>query len=121
MDATPPFRRVAVLGTGLIGGSFALAVRRYFPDVTVIGFDRAPVLDRAVVRGAVHEVASDIAGAISGADLVYVALPVGAATDALPAVAAAARPGALVTDACSTKTVICRVAQEHFRGEARFL
>jgi prephenate dehydrogenase len=121
MDATPPFRRVAVLGTGLIGGSFALAVRHYFPDVTVVGFDRAPVLKRAVARGAVHEVANDIASTVSGADLVYIALPVGAAIDALPTVAAAARPGTLVTDACSTKTVICRIAQEHFRGVAKFL
>jgi prephenate dehydrogenase len=121
MDATPPFRRVAVLGTGLIGGSFALAVRRYFPDVTVIGFDRSPVLDRAIARGVVHEVASDMASAVSRADLVYIALPVSAAIDALPAIAAAARPDALVTDACSTKTVICRIAQEKFRGETRFL
>jgi prephenate dehydrogenase len=121
MDSTPPFRRVAVLGTGLIGGSFALAVHHHYPDVIVVGFDRAPVFDRAIARGVVHEVANDIASAVSGADLVYIALPVGAAIDALPAVAVAARPGALVTDACSTKTVICRVAQEKFRGEARFL
>jgi prephenate dehydrogenase len=121
MDATPPFRRVAVLGTGLIGGSFALAVRHYHPGVTVIGFDRAPVLERAVARGAVHEVANDMASAVRGADLVYIALPAGAAIEALPSIATAARPGALVTDACSTKTVICRIAQEHFRGEARFL
>lgn len=121
MDSTPPFRRVAVLGTGLIGGSFALAVRRHYPDVTVVGFDRAPVLDRGVARGVVHEVASDVASAVGGADLVYIALPVGAAIDALPAVAEAALPGALVTDACSTKAVICRVAQEKFRGETKFL
>jgi prephenate dehydrogenase len=121
MDSTPPFRRVAVLGTGLIGGSFALAVRHHFPSVTVIGFDRVPVLDRAVARGAVHEIANDVASAVSGADLVYIALPVGAAIEALPAVAAAARPNALVTDACSTKTVICRIAQEKFRSAARFL
>jgi prephenate dehydrogenase len=121
MDTTPPFRRVAVLGTGLIGGSFALAVRHYFPDLTVVGFDHASVLDRAIARSAVHEVANDIASAVREADLVYIALPVGAAIVALPAIGATARPGTLVTDACSTKTVICRVAQEKFRGEARFL
>jgi prephenate dehydrogenase len=121
MDATPPFRRIAILGTGLIGGSFALAVRRHFPDVTVIGFDRAAVLERAVATGVVHEGAVDIFAAVRGVDLVYIALPIGAAIEALPAVAAAARPGALVTDACSTKTVICRIAREKFQGEARFL
>jgi prephenate dehydrogenase len=121
MASTSPFRRVAILGTGLIGGSFALAVRRYFPDATLVGFDRASVLERAMARGVVHEVAADVAAAVRGADLVYIALPIGAAIEALPAVAAAASPSALVTDACSTKTVICRIAQEEFRGEARFL
>jgi prephenate dehydrogenase len=121
MDATPPFRRVAILGTGLIGGSFALAVRRHFPDVTVVGFDRAAVLERAVARGVVHESAADISAAVHGADLIYIALPIGAAIEALPAIAAAARLGALVTDACSTKTVICRIAHEKFQSEARFL
>jgi prephenate dehydrogenase len=121
MDATPPFRRVAILGTGLIGGSFALAVRRHFPDVTVIGFDRAAVLERAVATGVVHEGAVDIFAAVRGADLVYIALPIGAAIEALPAVAAAARPSALVTDAGSTKTVICRTAHDKFSGETKFL
>lgn len=121
MDATSPFRRVAVLGTGLIGGSFALSVRRHYPDVTVVGFDRASVIDRAIALGVVHEVGNDIASAVSGADLVYIALPVGAAIEALPAVAAAAGQGAFITDACSTKITICRIAQEKFRTEARFL
>jgi len=121
MDATSPFRRVAVLGTGLIGGSFALSVRRHYPDVTVVGFDRASVIDRAIALGVVHEVGNDIASAVSGADLVYIALPVGAAIEALPAVAAAARPGALVTDASSTKTATCRIAEQNFGSEARFL
>lgn len=121
MIGTPPFRRVAILGTGLIGGSFALAVRRHLPDATVIGFDRAGVIERAVSRGALHEVAADVAGSVRGADLVYIALPVGAAIEVLPAVAAAARPSALVTDACSTKTTICRMAHEKFQSGARFV
>jgi prephenate dehydrogenase len=121
MDATSPFRRVAVLGTGLIGGSFALAVRHHYPDVTVIGFDRLTVLERAIARGVVHEVADNLSSAVRGADLVYIALPIGAAIEALPVVAAAAGPGALVTDACSTKTAICRIAQEKLPSGARFL
>jgi prephenate dehydrogenase len=121
MDATSPFRRVAVLGTGLIGGSFALAVRHHYPDVTVVGFDRASVIDRAIALGVVHEVGNDVASAVTGADLVYIALPIGAAIETLPAVAAAAGQGALIADACSTKTAICRIARENFRSEARFL
>jgi prephenate dehydrogenase len=117
----PAFRRVAVIGTGLIGGSFALALDRYFPAIARVGFDRKEVLARAMARGAIQESASDLASAVRGADLVYIALPVGAAIESLPAIAASARPDALITDACSTKTVICRSATEIFRSGARFL
>ncbi|MFZ0522477.1 MAG: prephenate dehydrogenase/arogenate dehydrogenase family protein [Candidatus Acidiferrales bacterium] len=121
-DATDevPFLRVAILGTGLIGGSFGLAVRREFPHIEVIGFDRPEVLAAACMREAVEETAKDISKAIRGADLVYIALPIGPTIDALPAIAAA-KPNALVTDSGSTKTAICRAAERAFKKTTRFL
>jgi prephenate dehydrogenase len=116
-----PFSRVAILGTGLIGGSFALALRKHFPDISIVGFDRAEILQEALARGAVRETARDLAAAVRGADLVYVALPIGATIEALPAIAAAAKDGALVTDTGSTKAMICRAAKAAFAGGARFL
>lgn len=121
MGDAAPFQRVAILGTGLIGGSFALAVRKYYPNVSTIGFDRPDVLNRAVAKRVVHEQAPDLISAVRGADLVYVALPVGAAIDAIPAIASHAEPNALATDACSTKHVICRIARDHFRRGPKFL
>lgn len=115
------FRRAAIIGTGLIGGSFALALRRHFPHMSLIGYGRADSVERARARGAVDEAAADLASAVRGADLVYVALPIGAAIEALPTIAKAVEPHALVTDACGTKTVICRAAKEQFRGGAHFL
>ena len=116
-----PFSRVAILGTGLIGGSFALALRKHFPDISIVGFDRAEILQEALARGAVRETARYLAAAVRGADLVYVALPIGATIEALPAIAAAAKDGALVTDTGSTKAMICRAAKTAFAGGARFL
>lgn len=121
MAGTLPFRRVAIIGTGLIGGSFALALRKYFPETFVIGHDRPDVRQAAVARGAVNEAASDLPGALLGADLVYLALPIVPTLELLPHIAKQAGPGALVTDACSTKSVICRTAQAAFRGAAQFL
>jgi prephenate dehydrogenase len=121
MAKTPSFRRVAILGTGLIGGSFGLALRWQFPEVTITGYNRGGKAERARARGAVHEASADIASAVRGADLVYIALPIGATMEALGAVAAAAEPHALVTDACSTKAAVCRAAEQRFRGGARFL
>jgi prephenate dehydrogenase len=103
-----------VLGTGLIGGSFALAVRKYSPDSVVIGWDREAVLRRALGRGAIEEGFSDLVAAVSQADLIYVALPVGHTIELLPEIAKLAPPGALVTDSSSTKRSVCTAASEHF-------
>jgi prephenate dehydrogenase len=116
------FRRVAIVGTGLIGGSFALALRKHFPDSVVVGWDKPQVLRQALERGAIHEANPDLALAIAGADLIYVALPIGHTIETLPEIARLAPPGALVTDACSTKRSVCAVAAESFReGGAFFL
>jgi len=121
MTASRDFRGIAIIGTGLIGGSFGLAVRREFPAARVVGFDRPDVLERALARWAISESASDIASAVQGADLVFIALPIGATIEALPKIAAAADANALVTDTASTKTLICQQAQKYFRAGARFL
>lgn len=116
-----PFSRAAIVGTGLIGGSFALALRANFPDITVVGFDQPDVAGRALARGAVHRVAPDLATALRDADLVYIALPIGGILEFLAPIAAHAHPQALVTDAGSTKTLICREGAKAFKGAARFL
>ena len=120
-NSAVPFSRVAILGTGLIGGSFGLALRKHFPDISIVGFDREETAKAALARGAVRETARDLAAAVRGADLVYVALPIGATIEALRAIAAAAKDGALVTDTGSTKATICRAAKTAFTGGARFL
>src|SRR5579871_5079278 len=116
----PPFRRIAVLGTGLIGGSFALAVRANFPGVQVVGWDRPEVLKRACARRAVEEGCAELATALAGADLIYLALPVGLTIAQLPEIARYAAPGALVTDAASTKRAVCGAATNSFSGAVRF-
>jgi prephenate dehydrogenase len=121
MPTSLPFRRAAVLGTGLIGGSFALAMRKQFPEMTVAGFDRKDVAKRALSCGAIQESAETIEEAVRAADLVYVALPIGATIQALPAIASAVPSGALVTDASSAKSVVCAQAASRFETAARFL
>ncbi len=121
MASTVPFHRVAIIGTGLIGGSFALALRKQIPSVFLVGYARPDSVREACERGVIDEVASSLVSAVRGADLVYMALPIGASIEALPAIAAAAELHALVTDAGSTKSTICRAARNHFRSGARFL
>jgi len=107
--------RVTILGTGLIGGSFALALRKYTKDMRVAGWDRAETVRQAQARGAIEEAFSgELAPALRNADLVYIALPIAATLDLLPEIARRAPSHALVTDACSTKVRITQAAEELF-------
>ena len=102
--------RVTILGTGLIGGSFALALRKYTTDIHITGWDRPEVLHEAQSRNAVDAAFSaDLAPALENADLVYIALPIGTTLDLLAEIARLAPGQALITDACSTKV---RIAEE---------
>ena len=106
----------------MIGGSFALALRKYSPDSIVIGWDKGHVLRHALERGAIHEGFGELSTAVAGADLIYMALPVGHTIELLPGIARLALPDALVTDASSTKRSVCTVAAEAFLGRgAQFL
>ena len=109
---------VTILGTGLMGGSFALALRKYTTEMHITGWDRADVVREAQTRGIIDEAFSnDLAPALRNADLVYIALPIAATMDLLPEIARHAPSHALVTDACSTKVRITQAAAELFPGE----
>jgi prephenate dehydrogenase len=105
--ADPPFRRVAIVGLGLIGGSMALAVRRAWPSVRLLGVD-ATSAAVARTRGLVDEERSTIAE-VQDADLIVLATPVLQILDLVAAAGHAGLEGA-VTDVGSTKRLIMRAA-----------
>ena len=109
----PLWNRVTVVGCGLIGASFALALRRAGACAHVAGWDTdQSALDEALGLGAVEEVDEAFAeGSVSGADLVYLAAPVGQIVELLGAGGHHFKPGAVVTDAGSTKAEVCRAAR----------
>src|SRR5467141_3983173 len=118
MPAGHLISRVTILGTGLIGGSFALALRKYTTGMHISGWDRPDVVHEAQTRGALDEsFCGELAPALQSADLIYIALPIAATVDLLPEIARHAPPHALVTDACSTKVRIAQAAAELFPGE----
>jgi prephenate dehydrogenase len=107
--------RVAILGTGLIGGSFAMALRKYATDVHISGWDRGEVTQQAQDRSILDDVfVGSLAPALKSADLVFIALPIGVTLALLPEIARLAPKHALVTDACSTKLRILQAAAENF-------
>jgi prephenate dehydrogenase len=111
--------RVAVVGTGLIGGSVGLAlIERGFD---VVGYDRDEArLVRAKELGAVGQVAASIDDAVAGADLVFVAVPVGAIAETV--VAALDAGAAVVTDVGSVKApVVAEIEKLRPDESARFV
>src|SRR5947207_14885608 len=110
--------RITILGTGLIGGSFALALRKYTTGIHISGWDHPEVVREAQARGALDEAfCAELAPALKNADLIYLALPIAATIDLLPEIARHAPSHALVTDACSTTVPIPQAAAELFSGE----
>ena len=96
---------VAIFGVGLIGGSFALALRKAGFQGRIIGVSSASTIGRAVELGVVDAAAS-AEEAARAADLIYLALPILRIIEALPELDAWVRPEALITDAGSTKQAI---------------
>jgi len=107
---------LALVGVGLIGGSFALALKKAGGVSSIIGFDREGAsLQRAVELGVVDRAADSISEAVSGADLVMVAVPVRAMGPVLHDVALALGPNAVVTDVGSTKSEVVETARAELR------
>jgi len=107
------FPRVAVVGVGLIGGSFALALKQAKACGHVVGVGRNPAnLQLALSRGAIDSMQSDPGRAAEDADLVLVAAPVGQFPKIFRAVGAVLKPGAILTDAGSTKRDVVEAARK---------
>lgn len=103
---------LAVIGTGLVGTSVALAARR--AGVACAGFDvDAGVLTEASALGAVTA-APSAAAALAGAELAVVAVPVGAAAAVVREALAAAEPNATITDVSSTKRALATIDDPRF-------
>jgi prephenate dehydrogenase len=137
-------KSVTVVGCGLIGASFALAVKESGACGRVAGWDARPeVLDEALARGVIDEIdlsfcnggqaaknelqafndseetCSD--GRQSSSDLLYLAMPVSAILEFLRNHGGKIKPGTTVTDAGSTKLEVCRVARKYLSDQILFV
>jgi prephenate dehydrogenase len=117
MSSDPRRPVVAVVGVGLIGGSIGLAARSR-AGASVRGWDPSPAaLEEALGLGAVDVAFSMAAEAVAGADVAFVAAPVGALPSAVGEVLAAAGAECVVTDVGSTKrSVVAAVDDPRFIG-----
>ena len=112
-------RTVASAGVGLIGGSFGLALRAAGFAGRIVGVSRPATIAKAIDKGAIDAGVS-LDEAAAEADLLLLSQPVSVILDTLEKLDGKLKPGALVTDAGSTKRRICERGAHHL-GEGSFL
>lgn len=97
--------RVALIGTGLIGGSIGLALKARLPSTEVVAYDRDPsASERAVARGAADLIAASPTAAVEDADFIFISTPVSTIPDVAASLVRGLKPGAVLTDVGSTKS-----------------
>lgn len=118
-----PIRQITIIGTGLIGGSLGLALRKRNFTGRIVGCDREAALEKARDRGAIDEGTASPADSIRGSDVVVLATPVLAIIDLIERLGPVLPPKTLLTDVGSTKAAIVERAARVFGKHAakRFL
>lgn len=105
-------RQLGLIGCGLIGGSFALALRRAGQVRRVVGYSKSPTtLDQALRMGVIDQAAESALQAVAGSDLVLIAVPVSATEATLKAIRPLLTPDVLVMDVGSTKRDVVDAAR----------
>ena len=100
------FERITIVGVGLIGASIARAAHEFGAAANVSLYDANADVRERVRALNIGEVFDDSAGAVANADVVVLAVPVGAMAKAAEAIAPSLKPGAIVTDTGSVKGAV---------------
>jgi prephenate dehydrogenase len=118
-----PIRQITIIGTGLIGGSFALALRKAKFAGRIVGCDRESALEKARMRGVIDSGFIEPADAVRGSQLVMLATPVLAIVDLIGRLGPSLPSTTLLTDVGSTKSAVAEQALKIFGRNAnkRFL
>jgi prephenate dehydrogenase len=116
-------RQITIIGVGLIGGSFALALKKHRFAGRIVGCDRAPVLERAQSKAVIDAGHTNPADAVRGSQIVVLATPVSGIIDLIDRLGPALPPKTLLTDVGSTKAEVLERAKTVFRKNTggRFL
>ncbi len=115
------YQRVALIGLGLIAGSMAHAMRAQGLAGEIVGYARSPET-RAIARDLFCDRVCDTAAqAVQGADLVVLAVPVGAMGEIAAEIAPHLKPGAVVTDVGSVKGAVVEAVAPHMPAGVHFI
>jgi cyclohexadieny/prephenate dehydrogenase len=122
MNAAPPFKRMALIGFGLIGGSIARAAREQGLAGEIVATARsATTRARVTELGIVERVLDTNVEAVKDADLVILCIPVGACGAVAQEISSHLKPGAIVSDVGSVKGAVVRDMASHLPATVHFV
>ena len=105
-------KKIYVIGVGLIGGSFAIDMRKLFPKSTIIGIDKSEIhLEKALELKLIDETSE--LSKINNPDIIVISVPVKSILNILPIVLKSVNNNSLVIDFGSTKKSICQIVKDH--------
>ncbi|MCJ7789421.1 MAG: prephenate dehydrogenase/arogenate dehydrogenase family protein, partial [Candidatus Atribacteria bacterium] len=121
MKEESDFKKITIIGVGLIGGSLGLALKKKNPKFKISGIDKLEIIEKAIARGAIDEGTIDLENGIKEADLIIIATPVKTIIDLLPRINPFIKKGCIVTDTGSTKGQIVETAEKILAKEVYFV
>lgn len=121
MKEESDFKKITIIGVGLIGGSLGLALKKKNPKFKISGIDRLEIIEKAIARGAIDEGTINLENGIKEADIIIIATPVKIIVDLLPRINPFIKKGCLVTDTGSTKGQIVETADKILSKDVYFI
>jgi prephenate dehydrogenase len=121
MKEESDFKKITIIGVGLIGGSLGLALKNKNPKFKISGIDKLEIIEKAIARGAIDEGTINLENGIKEADIIIIATPVKTIVDLLPRINPFIKKGCIVTDTGSTKGQIVETAVKILSKDVYFI
>jgi len=121
MKEESDFKKITIIGVGLIGGSLGLALKKKNPKFKITGIDKLEIIEKAIARGAIDEGTINLENGIKEADIIIIATPVKTILDLLPRINPFIKKGCIVTDTGSTKGQIVETADKILSKDVYFI
>lgn len=121
MKEESDFKKITIIGVGLIGGSLGLALKEKKANFKIVGIDKQEIIEKAIARGAIDEGTVNLKEGIEEADIVIIATPVKTILNLLTQINPFLKKGCLVTDTGSTKGQIVERADKVLSKDIFFI
>jgi len=121
MKEESDFKKITIIGVGLIGGSLGLALKEKMPNFKIAGIDKQKIIEKAIARGAIDEGTVNLEEGIKEADIIIIATPVKTILNILTQINPFLKKGCIVTDTGSTKKQIVQKANKVLSKDVFFI